>query len=264
MVNSLYPRIPYEEVRSAYIRTQIEGGSFYDIDHRRYVNSLVSVEWFARQGIPDGCTGISASGLSFTDALIALKYPDGYDAVRADCGEPRRPERTIRQNRDEDPEMRRKWARRHRNEWQAVKHDEDYRADTAVADVSIEERSEFNWFRFPRIPYTNVESEFIRSEIRRGAFDEYEHRQYVNRLIFVEQWMRDGLNAVKTSYYHPIRAYRVAGQVPDGFRIIRTECGTAEQGEALLPDYGGGADRDEQKEQRYRDSWQSVQQRWGH
>ncbi len=264
MVDSLYPRIPYDDVRSACIRTQIQNGSFYDIDHRRYVNSLVFVEWLAREGIPDGCTGISASGLSFRDALVALKYPEGYDTVRTECGEPPRAARSIRQNRDEDSENRRDWARRHRNEWQVVKHGEDYRPDTAVADIPIEERGEFNWFRFPRIPYHNVESEFIRTEIQRGAFDEYEYRQYVNRLIFVEQWMREGLSAVKTSYYHPIRAYRVAAKVPDGFRIIQTECGAPQQDESLLPDYVNGTERDEQKEQRYRDSWQAVQQREGY
>jgi hypothetical protein len=69
----------------------------------------------------------------------------------------------------------------------------------------------------------SVESAFIRDEIRTGTFDDYEYRQYVNQLVFIERWLREGLKSVKNSYYHPIRAYRVAGKVPDGFHILRTE-----------------------------------------
>lgn len=102
----------------------------------------------------------------------------------------------------------------------------------------------------------SVESAFIRDEIRTGTFDDYEYRQYVNQLVFIERWLREGLKSVKNSYYHPIRAYRVAGKVPDGFHILRTEFNR----ETIRPFDSRERERDTQSEQRYRDSWQTVQE----
>ncbi|QSG09584.1 hypothetical protein [Halapricum desulfuricans] len=256
MIDSLYPVISYEDVESMYIRQQIHERSFYDIEYRQFVNSLISVEWFARNGYPENCTGLSASGISYNDALVALKYPSAYDRVRAEFRKPTRAEQTICQDRNEDLELRHAWARRHRTEWQAVARGETYTDDSEVADVPIDDRGRFNWFRFPEIPYTSVESTFIQDEICDGSFDDYEHRQYVNQLVFVERWLREGLKSVKHSYYHPIRAYRVAGKVPDGFHILRTEFDQ----EAIQPFDSRERERDQQDEQRYRDSWQTVQE----
>lgn len=256
MIDDLYPIIPYEDVESVYIRQQIHDESFYDIEHRQFVNSLVHVEWFARNGYPDNCTGLSASGIAYHDALVALKYPAAYDRVRAAFGKSTRAERTIGQDRDEDPELRRAWARRHRTEWQAVARGEAYTDDSEVADIPVGERNQFSGFRFPELPYTSVKSTYIRDEIRNGAFNDYEYRQYVNHLVFIECWLREGLTAVKQSYYHPIRAYQVAGKVPDGFHILRTEFDRR----AIRPFDSRQRERDEQDEQRYRDSWQAVQE----
>lgn len=87
--------IPYEDVESVYIRQQIHDGSFYDIEHRQFVNSLVHVGWFARNGHPENCSGLSASGISYHNALVGLKYPAAYDRVRAEFDKPTRAERTI-------------------------------------------------------------------------------------------------------------------------------------------------------------------------
>jgi hypothetical protein len=254
MIDSLYPRIPYEDVQSVFIRQQIFRNSFYEIEHRQFVNSLIHTEWFARNGYPENCSGLSASSIEYKDALVALKYPDAYDQVRSEFGKSTRAERMIRQDRDEDPQMRRAWAQRHRDEWQAVANDEECTQESVVGDVSVEDRGEFNRFRFPVIPYTSVESTFTRDEIRTGSFDDYEYRQYVNRLVFVERWLRKGLQAAKTAYYQPVGAYQVAGMVPDGFRILRIEFDREE-----IPPFGPQQqERDEQDEQRFRDSWQAV------
>lgn len=45
MVKCVFPRKPYDEVESEFIRDEIRRGSFDDVDYRRYINELVYLEW---------------------------------------------------------------------------------------------------------------------------------------------------------------------------------------------------------------------------
>jgi hypothetical protein len=52
-----FPRKPYVEVVSEFIRKKIRQGSFDDIEYRRYVNELVWLEWYTTEGVGPNTTG---------------------------------------------------------------------------------------------------------------------------------------------------------------------------------------------------------------
>ena len=51
-------------------------------------------------------------------------------------------------------------------------------------------------YAFPRKPYDEVVSEFIRKEIRQGSFDNPEYRCYVNGLVWLEWYTTEGRETI--------------------------------------------------------------------
>jgi len=81
-----FPRKPYDEITSEFIREEIRQGSFDHLDHRRYVNELVWLEWYTNEGVGPNTSGISALGMSVHRWKLAAAHPRAYDAVRRDLG----------------------------------------------------------------------------------------------------------------------------------------------------------------------------------
>lgn len=75
--------------------------------------------------------------------------------------------------------------------------------------------------RFPRKPYDAVESTFVREEIRRGDFDDLEHRQYVNVLVELEHFITDGPGGFAAAMLYKRRRE----QYPTEFDILWRELG---------------------------------------
>lgn len=117
-----FPKLPYDEVESEFIRGEIRRGDFNDIEHRRYVNKLVWIEWYTTKGIPEGSTGVSAFGLSVRRWQLAAEYPEAYDIIRREFGAKTLADhRHHRRGRStEDIAERRQRAREHAAQWRTV------------------------------------------------------------------------------------------------------------------------------------------------
>jgi len=255
----LFPKIPYDEVESEFIKDEIASGDYYDLDHRQYVNDLVYVEWYAKASIS---SGLSAAVAGFGSWRVATKYPEAFDDVRREFGKSTREDYDRHGNRKEDIEEVRKWDLRHRNEWKKVRGETDSLDETPVEDVSIDDRPNFRRFKFPRIPYDEVESEFIRDEIRRGSFDNMEHRTYVNRLVHIEVLTKEP-SMVSPGAYPPVPSWRTASRHPEEFDIIRAELDEPTR-EEMVPINGYCPDAEaERKEKslRHEREWRAVQER---
>lgn len=72
-----FPILPYDTVQSAFIREETRRGSFHDLAHRRYVNKLVWIEWFATTDQQFGFPSPIARNWQ-----LAAQHPDAYDIVR--------------------------------------------------------------------------------------------------------------------------------------------------------------------------------------
>ena len=76
-----FPIIPYDTVTSSFIREEIAQESFDNLEHRRYVNKLVWIEWFAatdqQLGFP------SPVGKNWR---LAAQHPQAFDIVRREVG----------------------------------------------------------------------------------------------------------------------------------------------------------------------------------
>ncbi|WP_332898151.1 hypothetical protein [Haladaptatus sp. CMSO5] len=224
-----FPKIPYDEVRSTHIQEAIRRGEFEDTAHRRYVNDLVYVEWYTRIGIAPTLRATSANGIRATVWRLALKYPEVFDAIRREFGATTREEAFNQEdfskwnwNGEEDPSARRIWATRHRWEWNRV-CDENAKIRQGTADrVQLSVRPGFAPFRFPKVHYDDIQSDFIVAEIRRGSFDDFEYRQYVNKLVYIETWTREPTRIASSAVPH-YKPWLVCAQFPDEYDIIFRE-----------------------------------------
>jgi len=258
-VSHRFPMIPYDDVESEFIRDEISSGDYYDLDHRQYVNDLIYVEWYAKGGLSPNANGLSAAIAGFRNWRVATKYPESFDEVRREFGKDTREDCASRGNREEDIQEVREWALRHRNEWRRIKGETDSTDETPAEDVPIDDRPNFQRFRFPRIPYDEVESEFVRDEIRKGSFDDMEHRTYVNRLVHIEVLTRNP-EMVRPGAYPPVRSWRIASRHPDEFDVIRAELGKPTRDEMVPVKESGPEDEAELKELslRHEQEWKAV------
>ena len=110
-----FPRKPYDEVQSEFIRDEIRRGSFDDIEHRRYVNELVWVEWYTADWTPTGA--ISSFGTDVRRLQVAAQMPDAYDAVRESLGAGTRADISFSSGGEVDPAERQSCAREHARQW---------------------------------------------------------------------------------------------------------------------------------------------------
>lgn len=122
-----FPRIPYDEVQSEFIRDEICRGDFHDIEYRRYVNKLVWIEWYTTEGLSSNATGVSSFGAAVRRWKLAAEYPEEYDIVRRELGATTRAEQSRSRRRRSDGDVsadaldeRRQRAREHGHEWQTV------------------------------------------------------------------------------------------------------------------------------------------------
>jgi hypothetical protein len=257
----LFPTMSYDNVDSEFIRDEIVSGDYYDLNHRQYVNDLIYVEWYAKGGLSPNANGLSAAIAAFNNWRVATKYPEAFDEVRREFGKRTRDEYARRGNRKEDIKEVRRWALCHRNEWKKVRGETDSLDETPAEDVSIDDRPNFRRFRFPRIPYDEVDSEFIRDEIRRGSFDDMEHRTYVNRLVHIEVLTKEP-SMVTPGAYPPVRSWRTASRHPKEFDTIRAELGDSTRDE-MVPINGYCPDDEaERKEKslRHERGWAAVRE----
>lgn len=260
-----FPRRPYDRVRSSFIRDEIRTRRFTDPDDRAYVNYLVFVEWYATEGLHSDATGLSQAFVDFSNWRIATKYPEAYDAVRRDCGVETRTKDTTGRDTDEDPTARRQWARRHREEWRAVREDRPPKRESVVAEVDISDRPRFDRFRFPLFRYDELESAFVRAELADGEFDDIEHRRYVNRLVYLEGWARDHHQFESGGgAYPPVRRWYEAAKDPVAFDLIRAGFGR-ETRTNLVP-FSRSVDtyeNVERRRERHAEQWRRVQESGG-
>ena len=225
MSGYVFPRKPYDEVESPFVRDQIRQGSFWDLPHRRYVNELVWLEWYTRDLDRSTMSGVSAFGCAVHHYQIATRWPDAYDAVRQDLDATTRAEFSWRDPDGVDPEARQRWARRHAGEWAAVREDDHRPRSEAETLTDRSDRPRFARFRFPIIPYDTVQSTFLREEIQRGSFDDLQHRRYVNKLVWLE-WAETIGQDELSSLYGPItRKWKIAATLPEAFDILMREIG---------------------------------------
>lgn len=109
--------MPYETVRSEFIRDELRRGSFDDLEHRRTVNQLVWVEWYATGG--DGLAG--SFGPVVTNWKLAAVHLDAFDIVRRESGAPTwdsiRLDGAVACGEDPSPDER---ARELKRAWRAV------------------------------------------------------------------------------------------------------------------------------------------------
>lgn len=127
MVDFRFPRIPYDEVRSEFIREEIRRGDFDDIEYRRYVNKLIWIEWFTTEGLSPNATGISGFGAGIRRWRLAAEYPEEYDIIRREFGATTRKDHrhdrrggADRELSDEEREERRERAREYAGAWHRV------------------------------------------------------------------------------------------------------------------------------------------------
>lgn len=255
-----FPRIPYDEVRSPFIREAIRGGCFEDLAHRTCVNDLVYVEWYTVEGVHPEATGMSRAGAMSMFWRIATSHPAAFDAVRRDLGAETRGEYRWTTSGDEDPQARRRWARRHRAEWNAVQGGEEPPEESAGPTVPIADRPSFAPFRFPKLPYTELESAFVIGEIGRGSFDDMEHRRYVNELVYIETWTREP-ERMLSGGYPPITPWIVAAKNPDEFDWIRRDLGASTRREIdPIPEAYYSEAELASRPERHKREWVAVQE----
>ena len=222
MVTRAFPRKPYDEVQSEFVRDEIRRGSFDDIEHRRYVNKLVWLEWYTRDRTPTGA--LSSFATDVRRYRLAARIPDAYDAVRESLDAETRADISFSSGGDADPAERQSWASKHATQWAAAARGD--RRDRSAADQIGRHgrRRPFARFRFPVVPYETVQSEFIRDEIRRGSFDDLEHRRAVNQLVWLE-WYATGGDTTPGSFGPVVTNWRLAAVHLDAFDIVRREFG---------------------------------------
>ena len=253
-----FPRKPYDEVASEFIRERIRQGSFDDLECRRYVNELVWLEWYTNEGVGPNTSGISAFGMLVHRWRLAAAHPQAYDAVRRDLDISTRAEDEWGWRAEEDPEERRHWARRHHEEWRAVQEDEQHSPEVRTELESRGSRS-FAPFRFPVLPYDSIQSPFIREETRLGSFDDLEYRQKVNKLAWIEwfttDWDSGGL------FGQTAKNWRLAAEHPQDFDIVRRELGEETRDAIELSGEIGYGDIDAATTARkHKRAWQTIQE----
>lgn len=265
MPGHLFPAIPYDEVRSEFIVEEIRSGSFEDRSHRKYVNYLTHVEQYTEVRTWSFPPAMGRSRV-FTNWKIATKYPGAYDAVRRELGANTRQEEPITQGWDgeEDPGARRDWARRHRDQWQAAQDGTRCAEEPAVTEKPPSLRSQFVPFRFPRLPYDRLQSEFIVEEIQQGDFDDLEHRRYVNELVYLEKWARDDCRLPHPGTYPAFRGWFIAARNPHEYDVIQGEFdGATRDGIEPISSATYQEDAGETRERRRKQEWRSVQESTG-
>lgn len=121
-MGNCFPPKPYTEVESEYVRDAIREGDFDDLEHRRRVNDLVSIERYVLDS-PSGFAG----GIHF--ASLSRRHPAAHDAIQRELDPEgfrerrrRETERDLecRARRERKCRERAEKRRRHREEWEAV------------------------------------------------------------------------------------------------------------------------------------------------
>jgi len=110
-----FPRIPSDEVTSAFIRQEIRRGSFEDLPHRQYVTELVYIEMWTR----DRSRVVSGAYPPVKPWHVAARPPAEFDVIRAELGAPTRADlgpKTSAIHSGDEPEPR----ARHAREWRTV------------------------------------------------------------------------------------------------------------------------------------------------
>jgi hypothetical protein len=119
METRAFPRKPYDEVESAFLREELHRGSFDDLEHRRYVNELVWLEWYATRQTGSSTPG--ALGTVVTNWRLAAGHPEVFDIVRREVGASTRDSLDLRGglacNEEADLDER---ARELKRAWRAV------------------------------------------------------------------------------------------------------------------------------------------------
>jgi hypothetical protein len=222
MVTRVFPRKPYDEVQSEFVRDEIRRGSFDDIEYRRYVNELVWLEWYTRDRTSVGA--ISSFAADLHRYRLAARIPDAYDAVRESLDATTRADISFSGGGDADPARRQSLSQEHARQWAAAARGD--RRDRSTADQLGRHgrRRPFARFRFPVLAYDTVQSEFVRDEIRRGSFDDLEHRRAVNQLVWLE-WYATGGDTAPGSFGSAVTNWRLAAVHLDAFDIVRREFG---------------------------------------
>lgn len=261
MTRNPFPKLSYDDVTSEFIRTEIRRGSFEDHEHRAYVNDLVYVEWHTKTGIPEGCTGISAAGMGFTHWRIAARFPKAFDAVRRDLDAKTRAEYPLGGRWSDDADENLDSADRHRAAWNVVQSESSLSDDWQPARSPQDHRPSISEFRFPRVSYDEVESEFVRGEIQRGSFDDLEYRLYVNVLVYVEAWTQDP-SLVSNGAYPPVRPWIVAAKYPREYDLVRRDLGapTRREIEPRKNVTSGDVEEEEELRRRHKTEWVAVQE----
>lgn len=251
------PRKPYDEVGSEFTRDEIRQGSFDDLEYRRYVNELVWLEWCTNEGVGPNTSGISALGISVHRWKLAAAYPRAYDAIRQDLGASTRAEGQMGWRGEEDPKERRRWARRHHEEWQAVQEGEQ-RSPEARTELTTSGYRSFAPFRFPVLPYDSIQAPFIREEIQLGSFDDLEHRRCVNKLAWIE-WHATAQDGGGLGI--PVKHWRLAAEHPKEYDIVRRELGkeTRDAIELAGEIYFGDIDA-ESAAREHKRAWRAIQE----
>ena len=117
---------------------------------------------------------------------------------------------------------------------------------------------------FPEKPYDEVTSEFIRGEIRQGAFDDVAYRRYVNELVWIEWYTTDegdiddgGLPRFGRS----VHRWKVAAMFPEAYDTIRRELDASTRDDATQG-WDGEEDPQERRKwaRQHRREWRAVQQ----
>lgn len=174
MEEHVFPRKPYDQVRSEFIRNKIQNGSFHDLEYRRYINELIGLEWYVEHDSWE--SGIAAYGAAVNNWRTAAMFPEDYDCIMRDLDAPTRAEHEWSWNGTEDEAERQRWAQQHAEEWQAVKEG-NQRPPAARTELNTRGSRPFAPFRFPVAPYDAIQSEFIREKIRDGSFEDLEYRR---------------------------------------------------------------------------------------
>lgn len=255
-----FPRMPYDEVTSTFVRESVRSGRFEDPAYRSYVNDLVFVEWYLTGGVPATTTGISRAGASSSFYRVAVKYPLAFDAVCRDHDRPVRADWSTTRPAHEDHDARVRWAARHRREWHHVAENSTEPFTPPCEWPPVEERPPFRPYRFPVYPYDGVRSTFVRSEISRGSFDDEAYRRYVDRLVYLEAFTREPAR-FEGHGYPPVRPWRIAARHPEAFDAVRRDLGAPTRAELVTIQFAElDPEEVERREARHARGWRRVRE----
>lgn len=120
------------------------------------------------------------------------------------------------------------------------------------------DRPSFAPVSFPDLPYTDLEAAFVVGEIEQGSFDDMEHRQSVNELVYIETWTR-APERVVSGGYPPIKPWIIAARHPAEFDWIRRDRGASTRSEFdPIPDASQVEEEVASRPERHQLEWLAV------